>query len=333
MNTREAILTALRDGGDRGVSGEQLARVLGISRAAVGKHVASLRDHGYVVDATAGAGYVLVSIPDLPLPEEVARHLGTAFWGRLHGGGETSSTNDDAKALARSGAPEGTAVLASSQTGGRGRFAREWASPPGGVYLSAVLRPPLAVADAAPLPLVLALGASRGLEETGVSPGLKWPNDLVLGGAGGESVPLRKLAGVLVEVSAEAEALEWAVVGVGVNVHRTQIPSHPDAAYVADVLGEDTPALAKVAAAVLEGMEGAYLAFLAQGFSGALASEYEARWVLGGRDVSVSDPRGTLVASGTAVGLDEYGRLVVKGADGGTTTVSAGDVTLRTGGR
>lgn len=328
MNTRRAVLAALRDAGASGVSGEAVARALGMSRAAVAKHVAALRAAGYGIEAAPGSGYALTAVPDLPLPEEVAPLLDSAIWADLRGGGETGSTNDDAKALARAGAPEGTVVLAARQTAGRGRFARAWSSPPGGLYLSVVLRPPLPLPEASPLPLAVSLGVARGLRSLGVPAALKWPNDVVLP-AGGAAPG--KLAGVLLEVSAEADALEWVVAGIGVNVRRPAGGSpFPDAAYAEDALGGAAPPLAAVAAAALDGVGGAYLAFLAGGFE-QLAGEYEARWVLGGREVRVSDARGGVVAEGTAAGVDGCGRLMVDGPRG-RTSVSTGEVTLRGGG-
>ena len=114
MTTREAVLAALRAAGATGLSGEALAQSLGVSRVAIGKHVAALREAGYEIEADPGVGYRLISVPDGPLPAEVAPLLADASWMVLTGGGETGSTNDDARALAREGAPEGTVVLASS---------------------------------------------------------------------------------------------------------------------------------------------------------------------------------------------------------------------------
>ena len=149
MTTRDAVLAALRDAGPAGVSGERLARELGVSRVTVGNHVGALREAGYEIEASPGTGYRLVAAPDLPLPSEVRPLLTQGFWTRLEGGGATASTNDDARRLARDGAPEGTVVLASEQTGGRGRLGRAWSSPVGGAYLSAVLRPTVAPAELA----------------------------------------------------------------------------------------------------------------------------------------------------------------------------------------
>ena len=316
MSTREAVLAALKRAAPGDVSGEVLAASLGVSRVAVAKHVAALRDAGYEIAAVPGSGYRLASIPDLPLPSEVAPLVRSARWSRLEGGGSTGSTNDDARALARSGAPEGTVVLASRQTSGRGRLGRAWESPEGGAYLSFVLRPPVAPAHVASLALAVALGVARGLESLGVAPRLKWPNDVLLGEG--------KLAGVLLEMSAETDRVEWVVAGVGVNVRRPAV-AQPGATYLADEVADVR--LAQVAAAVLDGVDAAYEAWLGGGFS-AIRAEYEARFALRGDDVRVSEMTGGVRAAGIVEGVDDEGRLLVREA-GGVVAVSAGEVTLR----
>ena len=320
MTTRSHVLEALRSAGDAGLSGQEIAARLGVSRVAVGKHVAVLRDAGYDIRAAPGVGYRLIGAPDLPLPDEVAHRLTSTLWTELSGGGETGSTNDDARALARAGAVEGSVVLATRQRTGRGRMGRTWESPTGGVYLSAVLRPAVAPTQVASLALAVALGVVVGLERLGVQPQLKWPNDVLLGG--------RKLAGVLLEMSAEADAVQWVVAGVGVNVHRPapSTASAPEAAYLDDTVTQ--PRLAEVAAAELDGIADTYAAWRTGGFS-AVRAAYEERFALTGTDVRVGDLTGAVRASGVVEGVDDEGRLLVRGADGTMSAVVAGEVTLR----
>ena len=333
---RAAVLGALKSA-PVGVSGEALASELGVSRAAIGKHVSALRDLGYAIDATAGAGYRLKAAPDAALPLEVVPLLRSPLWADVRGGRVTGSTNDDVRALAATGAPEGLAVLAPEQRLGRGRLGRDWVSAPGGVYASVLLRPQSAPAELSPLALVVGLGLARGLESLGAQVRLKWPND-ILDEAGG------KLAGVLLEGMIEGERMAWIVVGFGVNVRRppraagagtiaaaSEPPSEPsvapDPAYLDDLTLAPVP-LATTAAALLDAVADAYVRFLAEGFARDLKAEYESRLILVGEQVRVSDPSGGLVAEGTCEGIDEWGRLVVRG-EGEATHVSAGDVTLR----
>lgn len=314
MSTREQVLERLRAGTE--TSGEQLARELGVSRVTVGKHIAGLKACGYEIEAVPGSGYRLVASPDAPVPSEVAPLLSTRFYGRLEGGGDTGSTNDDARALARSGAKEGTVVLASRQTSGRGRLGRAWVSPAGGAYISVVLRPPVAPADLGPLALVVALGIARGLERLGVEAKVKWPNDVMVGG--------RKLAGVLLEMTAESDRVDWVVAGFGINVRRGA-DGWPDAAYVSDDRPEH--GVPRVTAAVLDGVAAAYGEWLDHGFS-AMAEEYRHRSTLIGEAVTVRSMDAIIRAEGVVVGIDDEGRLLVEGP-GGVEAVSAGEVTLR----
>jgi len=318
MSTRDDVLTALREAGGQGVNGERLAGELGVSRVAVAKHIKVLRAEGYGIDVEPGTGYVLSAIPDAPLPAEVASHLRSTMWTRLEGGGETGSTNDDARALARAGAASGTVVLASRQTAGRGRLGREWVSPAGGAYFSAVLRPAVGLADVSVLSLVVGLGIARALASIGIDSRLKWPNDILLAGG--------KVAGVLLEMTAEADAVEWVVVGVGLNVRRpVDAPVAETAAYLSDE--REDVRIPSTLAAVLDGIADVYAEWLAAGF-GALRAEYESRSSLMGESVTVRDREGTVRGSGVVVGVDSGGRLRLAGSDG-EQTIAAGEVTLR----
>lgn len=313
---RLAILGALRSASGP-VSGESLGATLGVSRTAVAKHVTALREAGYGIDA-AHAGYTLTATPDAPLPTEVAPLLRTAFWAHLEGGGPTGSTNDDCRALAVAGAPEGAVVLASAQTGGRGRMGRAWESPEGGVYLTALLRPPLSPADAAVLSLAVGLGVARAFESLGARVALKWPNDVLAHDDG-------KVAGVLVEGATEGERLVWAVAGIGINVRRPAA-AFEGAAYLDDLTARRAP-LAEVAAAVLDGVAGEYGRLLESGFA-SLRDDYASRMAWRGRAVELRDHVGRLVAEGAVEGVDDAGRLLLRSGSG-VRAVSSGEVSVR----
>ncbi len=316
MRSRRAQIAAeLVRSGDAGVSGEQLGGVLGVSRMAISKNIAALREAGYEIAVARGEGYRLVALPRTLVPVEVERLVTDPFWVRIDGAPETGSTNDDCKVLARAGEPSGTVVVSGRQSGGKGRLGRTWESPEGGVYLSALVRPSCAPADVAPLALACALGVARGLESLGVVCEVKWPNDVLIDG--------RKVAGLLLEMSAETDRVEWVVVGCGVNVRRVGI-GLPGAAFVGDHVDV---APSNVAAAVLGGLAVAYREFEAGGFA-SLQGDYESRHVLGGRAVAVRDGEGEVVVSGVVAGVDDLGRLLVRHAEG-IVPVVAGEVTLR----
>lgn len=315
---REQILGALRDAGATGVSGEALATELGVSRMAVAKHVAALREEGYTIDAAPGTGYRLVSSADAVTPAEVRPLVTSDFWTSFEGGHTTGSTNDDCIALARAGAAEGTVVLASAQQAGRGRLGRTWDSPEGGVYLSVLLRPEIAISEMAPLPLVVSLGVARAIEGLGmIAVRLKWPNDVWF--------EQRKLAGILLESSIEGGHVQWVVAGVGLNVEVVEGDREHTASYLRDRL----PAVrrAEAAAAVLNGVGAVYREFLTLGFA-ALMDEYNARSAIAGKHVVVSSTDGAVVAEGAVAGVDVLGRLLLETPDG-PVAIATGDVTLR----
>ena len=120
------------------------------------------------------------------------------------------STSDEAARLARAGASHGTIVIAERQNNGRGRDGRVWQSPAGGLYLSAVLRPPMPIVDVPPMTLAIGIGVCEAIRTTGAPAVLKWPNDVLVDG--------RKLAGVLVEAQSQGNRLEAVIVGIGINI-------------------------------------------------------------------------------------------------------------------
>lgn len=283
-------------------------------------------------------------------PSDVRSLLASRFWTRIEGGGPTGSTNDDARALALAGAPEGTVVLASEQTEGRGRFGREWLSPHGGAYLSALLRPQVPTAartgslpEHASLPLVVGLGVALGFETLGARVGLKWPNDIMLlsptADAAGRPREPGKVAGVLVESGADVSGGPWAVAGVGLNVRRpdtavlsvrevvTDSTPSPPAAYLADIWPDAD--LVRLVAAVLDSIAETYATYSANGF-GALRAAYTKRCLTLGSDVVVSNATGGRIVEGFATGVAEDGRLLVAMHEG-EIAVASGEVTLRDG--
>lgn len=249
---------------------------------------------------------------------EIRRQLGSGIWTRIETRDETGSTNSDAVALARDGAPHGTVVLASRQTAGRGRLGREWDSAPGGVYVSAVMRPDLPPAKLTAMPLAVAVGVARAIIRLGDDARVKWPNDVLL--------PEGKVAGVLLELSAKGEHAEWLVIGVGLNVRRTPGSTVEGAAYLQDDMPDLT--LTSASAAVLDGIAEGYQ-LLAEGGAAAVREMFAELDALRGTEVTVRDRDNGVVAQGRAAGIDDSGRLLVEDAHGEVTAVSSGDVTLR----
>jgi BirA family transcriptional regulator, biotin operon repressor / biotin---[acetyl-CoA-carboxylase] ligase len=215
MGRKEELLERLKKVEGGWVSGESLSADLAVSRTAVWKQICRLREEGYEIQSSSRKGYFLQGIPDRLLPREIRSGLGAKVFGRgeiIHFA-ETDSTNSRAKELAARGASEGTVVLAGKQTGGRGRRGRSWFSPEGtGLYVSLILRPEVAPAEAPKITLMTAVAVCDVLVPYLPSPPrVKWPNDILAGG--------RKIAGILTEISTEPDAVDYVVVGIGLNVN------------------------------------------------------------------------------------------------------------------
>lgn len=229
---------------------------------------------------------------------------------------ETGSTNDDAKALAREGAPHGTLVIADSQTAGRGRSGARWHSPAGeNLYLSLVLRPRVAASAVAPFTLVAGLVVAGAVDERTSRPALvKWPNDVHVGG--------KKVSGILVEGQVRGDALSSIVVGLGVNVTTSSFPPPLDmTATSLSMLGARDCDRAGLAAAIAVGLIDAAEQFAREGLA-PFARELAARDALVGRRVRVGD------VQGSALGIDAEGRLLISTDAGVTTPIAFGHVEL-----
>jgi BirA family biotin operon repressor/biotin-[acetyl-CoA-carboxylase] ligase len=228
------------------------------------------------------------------------------------------STNDEAKRLAENGGGDGLLVIADEQTAGRGRQTRRWLTPPGtGLAFSLILRPPLQAHQAARLTMLAGLAVCDALEQaTGLRTGLKWPNDVLLSGS--------KLGGILVEGALRGEVLDYAVVGIGLNVSWS--PSSADVDYAATNLQAEmgeAPDRLKLLRQILACLEARYPTVADPG----LLADWQARLLLMGEPIVIHTPQGAL--RGLAQSVDEDGALLVRLDTGEIRQVVAGDVRLR----
>lgn len=321
-DARDERLLALLSA-DQFVSGEAIAEALGVSRAAVGKRVGELRKRGFVIAAQPRRGYRLDRVPDALTAEVMAPRLATAWLGRAwRHAAATGSTNDDAAAWARAGAPAGAVVVADEQTRGRGRLGRRWHSPPGeSLYFSVVLRPPLPPHRVPPLTLAAGVAVAEALVEVlGPSlpaPALKWPNDVLLDG--------RKVAGILTEMSADLDHVHHLVVGIGVNLNVRAFPDELAAIATSVAVARGEPvARADFAARLCARLEYWVDRFVAEGAPAIVAAwKQHARFF--GRRVRVTAGRD--VVEGVAEDLEDDGALRLRLDDGRVQRVVAGEVT------
>ena len=324
MNLDSQILKALRAAGAGAVSGAELSQRLGVSRAAVWARIEDLRLLGYEIEASPHLGYRLLSAPDALHADDLLSLLGdTKIIGRdIRVFESTTSTNDVIEKLARDGVKEGVVVFAEAQTRGRGRLGRKWLSPAGkGLWYSVLLRPVLPPQAITQLTVVSATALRRAIAgQTGLSPEIKWPNDILVHG--------RKVSGILTELNAELDRVKYAILGIGVdvNLNAGDFPAglRDTATSLKAELGRAL-SRAELAVAVLRELDADY-ARLAGGDFAAVADEWEAHCTTIGRAVAIR--AGDREVRGRAESLGEDGALLLRTEHGHLERVVGGDVTL-----
>lgn len=319
MSTRDDVLQALLES-DQPVSGEKLARRLGITRNSVWKAIDALRADGYTIRAATNRGYALEAAPDRVTIPEIAKHLRAGTIGaRMELHAALDSTNTRAKALAATGAPHGYLVIAECQSGGKGRMGRAFFSPPhSGIYITYVLRPELLAEQAVMITSLAAVAVARAIEAVAdVQVGIKWVNDLFING--------KKVCGILCEAGLDFEsgALEYAVLGIGINVARMEFPPELKdiATSIANECGHPV-SRSRLIAEISNQLEALY----GELESGAFMAESRERSIVIGREVLVL--RGSERYRARAIDIDARGRLVVQTPEG-VKRLGSGEVSLK----
>jgi BirA family biotin operon repressor/biotin-[acetyl-CoA-carboxylase] ligase len=285
----------------------------------VWKRINRLKALGYGIEGSPRRGYRLLAIPDKLLPEEICQGLHTRFLkGPVHHFETLASTNDLAKELGARGAPQGTLVVAEAQTRGRGRLGRHWDSPAvAGLYVSLLLRPPLPPGELPQITLTTAVAVVRALRRaTGLTPGIKWPNDLLLNG--------RKMGGILTEMESESDQIRHLVVGLGLNVNNIRFPAELKTTATSLALEAGRPfSRLEILKAWLEEFEDLYDRFLARQFPAILA-EWQTYAVTLGQEVRVR--QGAVEICGKALKVAADGALLVQTLTGEIVKVTSGEI-------
>lgn len=320
---RTKILELLRCHADTYVSGEMISKQLCVSRTTIWKHIRTIKQAGYAIESHSRKGYCLRHVPDLLIPDEVAASLETDWLGRdISYFKRIGSTNDEAKKMAANGKPAGAIVLAESQTCGRGRLAREWFSPDGaGIWLSVILRPQLLPKDAPKITLLAAVAVNRAIINcTGIVTGIKWPNDIVFQD--------KKIVGILTEMNAEMDAINYLVVGIGINVNVKfdDLPAEIQtiASSLSMLTGRSISRVQLLAEILLQ-LEQLYEETCKNGFK-QVFYEWRRMTTTLGQMVDVSSPEQNFC--GLAIDIDDNGALLVD-TNHGRECVLAGDVKVR----
>ena len=320
MTAKQTILQLLQQT-DGYISGQELSSQLNITRAAVWKHIRSLRAEGYTIDSVTNRGYRLLHSPDLLSPESILAGLKTHTVGkRVFCFASTDSTNEEAKRHALQGVPDGSLFLAEEQTQGKGRLGRVWTSPPGsGLWFSVLKRTGLSPLQVSNMTLITGLAVCRAIRaQTGCPALIKWPNDIVIGS--------RKVCGILTEMAAEVDKVEYVIPGIGINVN---IPSFPPelkkkATSLQIEMGKPVPRL-PLLLAVLEELEKALDAFE----ENPLAFPEEYRQLCVSLNRTVKFFRNGREHHGRAVDISSEGELLVQEEDGSLTPIYSGEVSVQ----
>ncbi|MDD2367591.1 MAG: biotin--[acetyl-CoA-carboxylase] ligase [Desulfuromonadaceae bacterium] len=324
MNSKSLTILNLFRSAKGYISGQHISRELGISRTAVWKRISVLRRDGYMIEALPSQGYRLVASPDLIDTDILKESLQNCVIGsRIEFSKITSSTNADAFRLAEHGAAEGTVFLAESQTGGKGRRGRVWASPAGvNLYCSIVLRPSVMPHEAPQLTFLSAVAVARAIElTTKLSPEIKWPNDLLISG--------KKVAGLLNEMSAETDCINFVILGIGVNINMTadQFPEdlrHPATSlFLESGVKTDRSRFTEI---MLTELDLLYTDFMKYGFE-PIREEWQKRCNAKGCRVMVTDS-GTPCSSGRFEGIDSDGAMLLRTDDEVLYRITSGDVRI-----
>ncbi len=319
----EKILAILRNDTDH-VSGEELCKIAGVSRAAIWKHIEKLREEGYDIEASPHLGYRLLNIPDRLIPAEIKWKLRTRILGKeILSYKKVDSTNAIAYAFAEKGLKEGSVILAEEQEKGKGRHGRTWLSPSeSGIYLSVILRPQITPNEISKITLLAAVAAARAIRETAdLQAMIKWPNHIL--------VNHKKVCGILTEMKAEQDRVDFIVIGIGINVN-TQMKQLPKGASslreeLPDSRTDEQVSRVDLTRKLIEKLEEDYFLLKKDGFQPIMDEWKRLSDMIGSRVKVVLQNR---TFEGLVHDIDPDGALVVRRDAGTLEKVSSGDIAM-----
>ncbi len=326
------------------ISGEEISRCFAVTRAGVWKHIRELRNEGYNIEALSKCGYKLMGRQKPFNQRELEESLSGIPWiKRLIYYKTTDSTNNQAKSLASAGADEGTLVIADAQTGGKGRMGKYWLSQEGkGIWMSLILRPELPPLKIQLLTLAISCAVSSALDGFSASAtGIKWPNDIIINN--------RKVCGILLEMSSEADRIHYICAGIGINVSQrdtdfpielrntaislfqTRIKPEADVCLNSEANAQANAVIDEfdrcdIIRRVIENIE-YYYSLIKTGGSGIVLESWRSRNITLGRQVRIiyTDKE----EKAYACGISEDGSLIVKTEGGEIKAITSGEVSVR----
>ena len=316
---KNKVLEALYEKKGDYVHIDDLVLELEIPKTSIEKHVESLINEGYTIESSPDNQFRLNEDLTLILPHKLKNELNTNYIGKeIHYFRKVDSTNEVAKKLAQEGAPEGTVVIAESQSRGRGRRGKKWVSPLGGAWMSIVLRPDTLPINAPQLTFTAGVAAAKTIkDEYGLDVGIKWPNDIL--------IENKKVCGILTEISTEMNTIDYIVVGIGIdaNIDLNLIPPElrDTATSLKNELNEDISRMILVQK-FLDNFEKMYDEFNRGNFQNILKEWRRYSKTIGSK---VEVKTGTKFIRGEAVGVTREGALILELEDGSLKKIISGE--------
>lgn len=316
------ILRMLREEKD-GIVPKNIEKKFGVSTGAISMVLKQLLAEGYDIEKDENGVYHLNSYPEVITAAELMSRMQTSWAGRkVYYRKETLSTNLDALELAEEGMEHGSLVVAQHQTEGKGRRGRSWDSPAGtSIAMSLLLKPEVESKKASMITLLMALSVADVLQKlTEVDIKIKWPNDILIN--------KKKVCGILTEMNIKEGSDYQVVVGVGINVNQNELPEEiaPIATSLLMEKGQRY-GRADIIVAIMDYFEYYYGVFSESGDLSNIVGLYDGYLINRNEKVKVLDPKGEY--TGTALGINDYGELIVQKEDGKFTRVSSGEVSVR----
>lgn len=321
QSTRNKLIHLLADSKEDYISGQLLSEKLNISRSAIWKHMKELEKEGFKIEGKSRLGYRI-----LDFPKGVSEH--TLQWGRntnwlgkkiIHKE-STPSTQIIAHELARNDAKHGTVVIADEQTAGKGRMNRNWHSTKGkGIWLSMILRPTILPYQAPQLTLLTATVLADVIKKiTGASVQIKWPNDILINS--------KKISGILTELQAEQDQIQYIVVGIGMNVNHSLDDLPEDINHKASSLMIETKQTWDIQILIQEILmefEKAYTEYMTSGFHD-IKNKWESYGFKLGKRITIRTMQRTW--DGKFLGIAEDGALLVQDDQGETNKLYSAEI-------
>lgn len=321
---KEKILRLLKASGNSFVSGQKISEELGVSRAAIWKHINTIKEDGYEIEAISRKGYRIIASPDILTFEEIKNFLTTKYIGKniIHYD-SISSTNSKAKELAEMNEEHGTVIISEEQTLGRGRLGRNWVSPKyKGIWMSIILRPNIITQNASQITLVGAAAVQKAILKMGIKTSIKWPNDIVFNS--------KKVCGILTEMSGEIDHINYLVMGIGINVNLEEEDIPMDLKEIATSLKLDTGKHIDrklLLANILNEFEDLYIDFVLNGNIKETIDICRKNSMLIGREIQLINRGKVKVAK--AIDISNKGELIIENDQGIIEHIVSGEISIR----